>query len=125
MLTFWDKLLIALTVGAGLASPAFVDAAVGPALPAAEVSVTVRGDVAQKLSLNQVERVRVAGVGGECVVETLGGEARVVESDCPKKLCQAMGPVGADGGIIICLPHRITISRTGVSRAEPVDAVIR
>ena len=50
------------------------------------------------------------------------GEAYISAADCPGGDCMHMGHIGAGGGSVICLPHRLSVTVEG---KEQVDAVAR
>ncbi len=47
---------------------------------------------------------------------------RVLDAECPRRLCQHQGMVSRAGQSIICTPNRICVSLTG---GEGVDAEVR
>lgn len=49
------------------------------------------------------------------------GTVRMVEADCPDKVCVSMGAKDRDGEVITCLPHRLVIE-VHSARKRDVDA---
>ncbi|MCL2813547.1 MAG: NusG domain II-containing protein [Oscillospiraceae bacterium] len=46
-------------------------------------------------------------------------------SNCPGKFCVAHRPVGPEGGVIVCLPNRVTVEiRPDKGKAQIFDTVI-
>jgi len=46
-------------------------------------------------------------------VEVSAGRARVVEANCPDKICEDTGWVQYDGQMIVCLPHKLIVTVAG------------
>ena len=51
------------------------------------------------------------------------GRVRVLESDCPDKLCMGMGWTSSPAKPIVCLPNGVTVTVVGGGGEE--DAVLR
>ena len=47
------------------------------------------------------------------------GRARMVEADCPDRLCVGQGEISEKGDSVICLPHRLSIRITGEGDGAP------
>jgi hypothetical protein len=63
----------------------------------------------------------VGGPVGETRIEIRGLAVRVVESDCPGRLCVRAGAISSPGQAIACLPNRVVVRLTG----DSLDAVTR
>lgn len=53
--------------------------------------------------------VTVTGPVGKTVVELAENRVRVVDSDCPDKVCIHMGWISRPGAPIACLPNRVLV----------------
>lgn len=64
---------------------------------------------------------------GHMVVEVCGGSVRVVESDCPEKLCVKSGWISRANIPIVCLPNKITIIIPSSDKKDDteMDAITR
>ncbi|MDR0903941.1 MAG: NusG domain II-containing protein [Ruminococcus sp.] len=51
-----------------------------------------------------------------------GGDIRVIKSDCPGGDCVHQGFAGETGGVIVCVPNRVTIRLSNVK--NDYDAII-
>lgn len=51
--------------------------------------------------------------GGTNTLEIKAGKARLVDADCPDKLCVRQGWVQYTGQCITCLPNRLTVTIVG------------
>lgn len=67
---------------------------------------------------------RTIAINDTNICEIKDGEVRMIEADCPDKLCIKQKPVGNAGGTIVCLPNKVLIEgeKTADSVQEP-DAV--
>jgi len=54
-------------------------------------------------------RFTVQGTRGELLIEVDGESIRVVEADCPDKVCIGMGTKSRPGEVIVCMPNRVII----------------
>ena len=63
-----------------------------------------------------------AGSGGTCIIEIQSGSVRVIESDCPIKICIKTGTISVSGQWIACLPHRIFIRIIG-EHGKNIDTI--
>lgn len=60
--------------------------------------------------------------GGTNTLVIENGTARVVDADCPDRLCVRQGTIRYTGQSIICLPNRLVVTLEGAEK-NPVDAV--
>ena len=77
-----------------------------------------------RYSLTRNQTVNVSGPLGNTVVRINNKNVRVLSSPCPYKQCVRMGPIGADGGVIACVPNKVVISVVNGERND-LDAVSR
>ena len=124
-MTKWDKALtVAVLLAAALSFFAVPKAVV--ARGGAVVEITAGGKAAHWAQLRGNTFIDIAGSGGRCRLEIRSERARVVDADCPKRLCLEQGWIEGSGQSIICLPHRVVISIAPTrARARIVDAVVR
>jgi len=71
--------------------------------------------------LDSERTVAVAGPLGDTVVQIRQGQARVLSSPCPEKICLRSGAIARPGQWIACLPNRVFIDIQAGPR-EAVDA---
>ena len=92
--------------------------------PGGEAVVTVDGETVAVLPLAEDAELTAGEVQGfSNVVEVAGGRVRVLEADCPDKLCVRQGWISRDGESIVCLPHKLVVTvRGGV---QGPDAIAR
>jgi len=90
----------------------------------AEAVVTVDGAIVATIPLSIEARVPIGAERGFLnVVEVAGGRVRVLDADCPDRLCVRQGWIRYDGESIVCLPHRLVVSIRG--GGQDLDAVAR
>ncbi|MFH1117097.1 MAG: NusG domain II-containing protein [Pseudomonadota bacterium] len=80
--------------------------------------------VAGRYLLEEDRRVTVSGPLGNTVIRIRDRRAHIESSPCPHKFCIKMGDVGAEGGVLVCIPNQITVT-VGKERADGIDAVSR
>ncbi len=92
--------------------------------PGGEAVVTVDGVLVATLPLSIEARLPVGAERGFLnVVEVADGRVRVVDADCPDRLCVRQGWIRYDGESIVCLPHKLVVSIRG--GGQDLDAVAR
>jgi len=82
--------------------------------------VSVDGTVIAELPLNRDTSVPVtagngfdAGSAFSNTVEVSAGRVRVVDANCPDKICEDTGWIQYDGQLIVCLPHKLIVTVSG------------
>ena len=75
--------------------------------------VKVGGVVVRKLDLSAEEILTVEAGGGKNILEVKNGAVRVVEADCPDKICVRRGAIKNFGETIACVPHKLLIEIAG------------
>jgi hypothetical protein len=89
-----------------------------------DVEIISRDKLLGRYPLNEDRRVKVPGPLGTTEVTIKEGRANIHSSPCPHKTCKAMGDIGTEGGILVCLPNEIVV-RVGNGQPEGLDAVSR
>jgi hypothetical protein len=75
-----------------------------------EASISVNGKEVMTRSLqNGNEQIAIEGYRGESYIEISEGRVRMVDSDCPDKLCVRTGWISRPGESIVCLPNKVVI----------------
>jgi hypothetical protein len=89
-----------------------------------EVEVRTDDTFFGSFPLGKEMRVDVPGPLGTTVVRIRGGRASIESSPCPHGVCVHMGEIGAEGGVLVCVPNRVVVRVTG-QRSDGLDAVSR
>lgn len=109
----------------------FAPQAAGEGGEARTVATVARdGKVLETVDLSSVEApytFEVADVRGRNVVAVEPGRIRVVEADCPDRVCVDMGWIDGPGLPIACVPHglAITVAVEGKGASDDLDATTR
>ncbi len=92
--------------------------------PGNEAAVTVDGQLVLTVPLTREATVTVGeNRGFRNVVEVSGGRVRVLDADCPDRLCVRQGWIHYSGESIVCLPHKLVVTVRGSE--HDLDAVAR
>ncbi|HAD19883.1 MAG TPA: hypothetical protein DCF42_05740 [Lachnospiraceae bacterium] len=91
----------------------------------AQAVVTVDGKVygTYRLSESRTIPIRIHGTTAN-VLQISDGYAKMIEADCPDKLCVHQGKIHAKGETIVCLPNKVVVSIRG-GEDSSVDAVVK
>lgn len=72
--------------------------------------VQVGGRERQELDLSKDQELWVGDPEiGRNLLRVEDGTVRVVQADCPDKICVQTGPISQEGEVIACLPHGVII----------------
>lgn len=84
----------------------------------------VNGEIVRKFNLNdELEQYRVETPAGFNILAFEDGKVRVVEADCPDRLCVNFGWAQRVGQTIVCLPHRVIIKIESKTANFELDGV--
>ncbi len=125
MLTWADKTLIAvLTLLAliGMGVP-FLSPSSVPEI--AQAMIFLDGKVVKTVKLDgHHEMIPITSSNGYDLVEVSGNQVRIVEADCPDKLCVKQGWISRSPQQIVCLPNRVVVKVTN-GKVLDVDTITR
>lgn len=54
-------------------------------------------------------------------IQISGGAVRMIDADCPDKICVKTGAVSRSGQSIVCAPHKIVVTVTGGKATSDYD----
>lgn len=74
------------------------------------VIITANGTEIARLPLDSDCTYRV---GDSNTVQISGGHVKMLEADCPDKLCVHTGQISRSGQTIVCLPNKVVVSISG------------
>lgn len=116
-----DVLLIAALLLLGAAGLIFVNVWKGQ--EGSGVRITVDGAVygVYDLSKEQTIPINVRGAVTN-VLQTADGKAKMIQAECPDKLCVRQNAAYRKGETIVCLPNKVAVEITG-GQEGTVDAV--
>lgn len=125
-MTGGDRLVSAAAL---LAAGALAAGLRAPAEGAARAVALVDRRTVAILPLDHEGLFRVEGRRGPVVLQVAGGTVRVAESECPQRVCVAMGKKRRPGDLLACVPNAliVRVEGAGASReAEEIpDAIAR
>lgn len=85
------------------------------------VIVEQDGRETARYALTKDRTVKIEGAAGYNILVIEGGEAWLLEADCPNLLCVKTGKIRYAGQSIVCLPHKVAVRIVG--GASALDAV--
>lgn len=86
------------------------------------VNVAVDGEYKGRYSINKNNEVLIeTEEGGYNLLIIEDGKAYIKEADCPNKDCVLQGEISKEHQVIICLPHRLTVTISGYKDNETDD----
>jgi len=110
ILTLGDKLLVALLAALSCLSFFWLDSA---SEPGEFVVISTADSGLIRKSLLENETLTVTGPVGRTKIAIQDGTVRVLDSDCPNKICRNRGAISGSRKIIVCVPNHVTITIQG------------
>lgn len=111
-----DLILIVVIVLIGLGVLVYNQIAVPKSSPGRTVVVEIDGEAISEFDLSaDLAPHRIETKYGYNVLEIDGGQVRVVDADCPDRLCVHTGWRQHAGQVIVCLPHYFVVRVVGDS----------
>jgi hypothetical protein len=77
------------------------------------IRVAVDGITRISVGLSADTVFTIRGVLGDTEIGIQDGRARILRSPCPMKICRHQGAVSNSGGMLICIPNRVTVTVEG------------
>ncbi len=125
MVTWADKALISVLTPVALTGIALLLFTQVSATEIPKAVITVDGKVVKTVKLDgHHEMIHVTGTTGYDLVEIADKQVRIVEADCPDKLCIKQGWISRAPQQIVCLPNRVVVRVTN-GKALGVDTITR
>lgn len=91
-----------------------------------QVVVMVDGETYGTYDLNEDQTISINH--GSNILKIQDKEAKIIEADCPDKLCVHQSPISKSSQSIICLPNKLVVKIVaghGNEDSEDVDTVAR
>jgi len=110
--TALDRLVVAVLLGVCLAL--FVAIGLRPA--GETIQVLRDGEVVYNAPLSEERTVDLNGPLGTTRLAIHNGQARILSSPCPTKVCIGMGAISHHGEMIACVPNRLLVTIVGGER---------
>jgi hypothetical protein len=87
------------------------------------VEISVKGSLYKKIPLDSAteETIDVKTELGENVIGISKGLVRIMDADCPDKICIKDGTISRPGQSLVCLPNKLVVEIKGVKNAETDD----
>lgn len=87
--------------------------------------VRIDGSIADTLPLDKdTEKRYECPSGGTNIVTVKNGAVSVSQADCPDRICTRHRPIRLAGEVIVCLPHRLTVTVEAPGYDDGLDAVV-
>ena len=74
------------------------------------VVITVKGELFDKVPLDEQNVFEIETNLGTNRIEIKDGQVSITHADCPDKLCVYHKPIDNRGGQIVCLPNQVVVS---------------
>jgi hypothetical protein len=85
------------------------------------VEIYENGKLYQKILIKDnafKKTIKVTNKFGTNIVQIENGGARMLDADCPDKICIKEGFIDKNGQTIVCLPNRFVVEIKGEDKAE-------
>jgi hypothetical protein len=72
-------------------------------------------------SLNKDRIIHLTGLLGNMAIEIKNNQVRILETNCPEKLCRLRGWVKLTGDSIVCVPNKVIVKIK--DKKQDIDAI--
>lgn len=110
IITLGDKILVGFIITLGVLSLVALNHL---RQPGDQVIIEVNGQIVQQLDLKASQEITATGSIGKTTIKIDQGEAQVIHSDCPEKICIKTGKITRTGEIIVCVPNKVVVKIAG------------
>ncbi len=89
-------------------------------------NITLDGQLYRRVELTeQSQEIEIQTERGYDLLQISDFGIRVIESDCPQKICMTYGQIDQSGEVIVCLPNRMLIEIDGWDHQDnEIDAIV-
>lgn len=84
------------------------------------IRITVNGTVYGIYPLSEDQTISIEDTN---ICEIKDHKVSMTYADCPDQFCVRQGAIDSGGGMIVCLPNKITIEGIKTSAADGVDSI--
>jgi len=92
---------------------------VGTAAPGSRVIAVRDGNILFSAPLSETHETALEGPLGPTLLRVEGGEARILDSPCPHRICVRMGAIRNAGDLLACVPNRLVVQIEGQPPETP------
>lgn len=119
----YDYVIIVLVVAIALGSLGVLAIKPRGGYSSKYVEISSENKLYKKIYLNSStnERFTVKNKFGENEIEISNGSVRILDADCPDKICVKDGAIREPGQILVCLPNKVVVEIKGDSKTQEND----
>ena len=90
------------------------------------VTITIDGEVYGIYSLEDEQEIPIPNKNGEIsnILLISSGKAKMIEADCPDKLCMNQNSIYRNNENIVCLPNHVVVTITS-KESDEIDAIAK
>lgn len=80
------------------------------------VEISVKGNLYKSVPLeknSKKQTIEIISDLGKNIVEIENGKVKIVDADCPDKVCVKDGARSNPGEMLVCLPHKVVVQIKG------------
>lgn len=92
------------------------------------IRVSVDGKEVEKIHIDSKlkgKTIKINTDHGYNLLELTDKGIKIIESDCPDKICMHMGEITSINDMIVCLPHKLVIEIKSDNENSELDAMIK
>jgi hypothetical protein len=119
--------LIFLLVLLVLLGAAFVYFYVWNRTDGSRVEISIDGALYETYDLYEDTEISIPNGDGTVtnILRISGGEAKMIEADCPDKLCMHQNAISLAGENIVCLPNKVVCTVVNEEEDAEFDAIVK
>lgn len=88
--------------------------------------ISLDGKIYQTINLSThkgIDSIDIKTESGYNIIEINGHSIRIIDADCPDRICVNDGAINAPGQLLVCLPHKLMIEIKNDDPSETADII--
>lgn len=88
--------------------------------------ISLDGKIYQTINLSThkgIDSIDIKTESGYNIIEINEHSIRIIDADCPDRICVNDGAINAPGQLLVCLPHKLMIEIKNDDPAETADII--
>lgn len=122
----WDIIIIISLICLSFAPELVFGVIMGQNYNGAYAEVTLNGKLYKKIPLSEhrgEEQIEVKTEYGYNTIEIKDAFIRIVDSDCPDKICVKSGFISKPEDLVVCLPHKLMVEVKSNNTEKDTDII--
>ena len=122
----WDIIIIILLICLSFIPELVFGVIMGQNYNGTYAEITLNGKLYKKILLSEhrgEEQIEIETEYGYNTIEIKDASIRIIDSDCPDKICVKSGFISKSGELLVCLPHKLMVEVKSNNNEKNTDII--